>query len=90
MDAASAKASYSTHELAERWGVNVSKVGEWIRTGELRAINVAKSLQGNRPRYRVSDEAVREFEHRRSVVQEAAPSTIPRRRRQSAAVVNFF
>lgn len=64
--------TFSTAELAERYGVNISKVGEWIRNGELRALNVAQTINGHRPRYRITAEAVAEFERRRTVGQEAA------------------
>jgi transposase len=63
--------TYSTAELAERWGVNISKVGEWIRRGELRALNVAQTIKGHRPRYRVTAEAVADFERVRAVTAEA-------------------
>jgi excisionase family DNA binding protein len=59
--------TYSTAELAERWGVNISKIGEWIRNGELRALNVAQTVKGHRPRYRITEEAVAAFEQARTV-----------------------
>lgn len=52
-------------KLAARLGVNPDKIWHWIATGELRAINVALSAQG-RPRWRITEEAVAEFESLRS------------------------
>lgn len=63
--------TYSTAELAERWGVNISKIGEWIRSGELRALNIAQTVKGHRPRYRITKEAVAAFEQARTVNAEA-------------------
>lgn len=51
--------------LARRWGVHPEKIWHWIRTGELRAINVALSTN-TRPRWRITEEAVAEFESVRS------------------------
>jgi hypothetical protein len=47
--------------LAKRWSVCVDKVVGFIKTGELRAFNVASSTS-TRPRYRISIEEVRRFE----------------------------
>ena len=47
--------------VAKRWSVCVDKVLRFIRTGELRAFNVA-SQESQRPRYRISIEEVRRFE----------------------------
>ena len=53
-------------ELARLWGISPDKVLSWIRTGELRAINAAKSTNG-RPRYLIDVKDVEEFENRRAV-----------------------
>ncbi len=50
-------ASYTPPQLARRYGVNVDKVHQWIKTGELLAVNVAASACG-RPRWRITAEAV--------------------------------
>lgn len=61
--------------VARAYGVNVGKVLAWIRSGELRAVNLA-SRPGGRPRWRISADAIAQFEARRLAV---APR--PRRRR---------
>lgn len=62
------KPSYSTSEVAEILGTNITKVGQLIRAGELPAINAALSPNARRPRYRILAPALQEFLERRSVV----------------------
>lgn len=71
-------------ELASRLRVKAAKVINWIRSGELRAIDLA-TRGSRRPRYRISPEAVAEFERRRS----AAPLPRPIRRRRPAGIKSF-
>jgi hypothetical protein len=53
--------------LAKQLGVQADKVLSWIRSGELRAINVADRAS-HRPRWRISAEATEEFFRRREAV----------------------
>jgi hypothetical protein len=66
---------------AARIGSKPDTVIGWIRSGELLAINVA-SRGATRPRYRISPEAIAEFERRRSVG--PLPQPIHSRRTPSA------
>jgi transposase len=80
----------STHttppKVAKRYGVSEDKVLGWINRGELRAINVAARL-GGRPRWRIPEDAIVEFEAARS----AQPSVrTTRRRRKQEHVIQFF
>lgn len=74
------QAMMTPDELARRWDAKSDKVYYWIRTGELRAVNVAFKKNGQRPRWRIPLEEVLRFE-------EARTSTVPlepqRRRRRS-------
>jgi len=70
-------------QLAERWGVDPDKVLRLIHSGQLRAINLAVNPRG-RPRFRISDDAVRDFEAARS---SQPPSPPARRRRRSATAI---
>jgi len=72
-------------EVAEQFRVNSTKVLMWIRSGELRATNVAASLIG-RPRWRISLADLAVFEQRRSAV--TPPKSRPRR--NNAHVIEFF
>ena len=71
--------------LAKRWSVCVDKVLGFIKTGELRAFNVA-SAKSRRPRYRISIEEVRRFEEqtRSAASPRSAESKTARRRKPSA------
>ena len=68
----------SPRQHARLWGINPSKVLGWIRSGRLKAINLAESTLG-RPRYKISPESVREFERGR---QATPPAPSKRQRRQ--------
>lgn len=68
-------------QLAKQWGVATEKVYAFIRSGELRAIDLA-TKRGGRPRYSIAPEDVAAFEKARQVVQRTerpAPSQRPRR-----------
>lgn len=73
-------------EIAELLRVGRDKVFGWIRSGELRATNLAARL-GGRPRWSISPEALAEFESRRTA--QPTPKA-PKRRRQPADVIAFF
>ncbi len=77
--------TYTVPELARRWRIGRTKVLAWIRGGHLPALNLAASTVG-RPRWRVSAEAVAEFERRRS----GTPTPRVRKRRQATEVIEFF
>lgn len=71
------KTVYTSGEVAERLGVNHSKVAAWIRAGELAAINVALRTNGL-PKYRITAAALAAFLARRAIVPPAAPAPRPR------------
>lgn len=83
---------YTPRALAKHWGVHVDKVLRFIHTGELPAFNAA-SRQSKLPRYRISLDAVREFETAHAACP-AGPRKIepPRRKKRSdtAAVHRYF
>lgn len=74
-------------EVARQWGVSIDKVLTWIRSGELRALNLATRLTG-RPRYRIDVNDLRDFEQRRAVIPPSPPER--RRRKSTADVIEFF
>ena len=73
-------------ELARRLRVHPDKILGWIRSGELRAINVAANPRG-RPRWRIDPADVAAFEQRR-----AARPVLPSRRRKRPVgdVIEFY
>lgn len=74
---------FRPRDLALRWGVCVDKVLNFIRSGELRAFNVA-AKNSRRPRYRIPVESVQQFEDqtRAAAVPEAPAAPAPPRRRK--------
>lgn len=77
---------YTPPTLAQHWGVAPEKIIAWIRRGELRAANITSDPHG-RPRYIIRPEWVDEFLASRQPV---PPTPRPKRRRKSAAEVDFF
>jgi hypothetical protein len=77
-------------DIAKQLGVATGKVLGWIRTGELKALNLA-NRGCRRPRYSVSPEALEEFERARAVVPNCDAGKKRRLRRQNkSAVKNYF
>jgi excisionase family DNA binding protein len=74
-------------QLAHDMQVKPQTVLSWIKSGELRAINVGR--RGcTRPRYRIHRSAVIAFEQARAAV--PAPKVQRRRRRQPEGIIEFF
>ena len=74
-------------QLARRLGVGPDKVLNWIRTGELRAINAATKPNG-RPRYLIDIEDLRAFENRRAVTPRCVAAK--RTKTSSSDVAKYF
>jgi excisionase family DNA binding protein len=77
----------SVRDVCERYGVGEHTVLGWIRSGELRAVNVGRSLGAKKPRWRITQEALEAFEAARS----AGPlQPRSRRRKRPADVIEFY
>lgn len=73
--------------VARRYGVKPERVIAWIRSGELRAINVA-NRSATRPRFRIDPADLALFEESRRV---ECHKSVPRRRQpQQSQVIQFF
>lgn len=73
---------YSPQQAAEVLGTDDEQVLSWIHSGELAAVNVAKSLQGKRPRWRISESDLGKFLIARrhpASTQHAAPAVAKRK-----------
>jgi hypothetical protein len=77
----------SPPQVAQRYGVKADKVLVWIRSGELRAVNVAARPMG-RPRWRITEADLIVFESRRTA--KPPPPATRRRRKQDDGVIPFF
>lgn len=62
-------------ELARQWGVGVHTVLDWIRSGQLRAIDVSRAPGVCRPRYLIDRSDLAAFEQRRLA---GPPPKVPR------------
>ena len=74
-------------EVARQWRIKHDKVLTWIRSGELRAINVA-TKPGGRPSYRIDPDDLKAFADRRAAV--ALPRQPKRKRRQNHPSKSYF
>ena len=61
------KTKLTPPEIARLWGISVEKVLNFIRSGELRAINAATPGRNRRPRYLIGVADLEDFERRRTV-----------------------
>jgi hypothetical protein len=73
---------YNPTQVAKLWGISHDKVLEFIKTGELRAFNVA-SKNSRRPQFKIPSAALREFEEQRSGREPARSVPRPSGRRSS-------
>ena len=77
----------SPSDIAVSRGINVIKVLTWIKSGELRAVNMATQA-GKLPRWRISPADLEAFDAARAAVPQAPVSRRPRRK--AGHVVEFF
>ena len=76
--------------LAKAWGVSTTKVDAFIKSGELKAFNLATSRNG-RPRYGINLADVEAFEKSRQVIPDGGQNTTQRlRRKHQAGVTEYF
>lgn len=79
---------YRVREVAEARGVKPDIVLSWIHAGQLSAVDMS-CKQAKRPRWRIADSALAEFDAmRRAAV--AAPAVRRVRRRKDPRVIEFF
>ena len=78
----------SPNALAKRLSIDVHKVLGWIRSGELRAHNLAEHTSG-RPRWKILPDALDAF----LAARQSTPATAPaprKRKRRLAAVKEYY
>jgi hypothetical protein len=86
---ATERRKHTVPQLARIWGVSTNKVLEFVRSGELRAVNLA-SQRSTRPRYAIDIADIEAFEKSRQVVPSAGPPTTRKLRRHKAGSVKQF
>ena len=77
----------TVREVAQRYGVGEHTVLGWIRSGQLRAINVGRNIAAKKPRWRITAEALETFE---LVRLHTPPQPTRRRRKRQAAATEFY
>lgn len=75
-------------EIADRYGVDVECVLAWIHSGELKAMNAARSLNSKKPNWLVDVKDLQAFEESRVPAKE--PIAISRRQMPKSGVIEFF
>ncbi len=75
-------------QLAKQWGVSADKITGFVKSGELKAIDVSTNRESVRPRYLIDRADIEAFEASRAVVP-PAPKT-KRRRKRDTTVKEFF
>jgi excisionase family DNA binding protein len=78
----------TVRDVMNRFGVTQGTVLGWIRSGELKAVNVGRSPGKKKPRWRISSDAIVAFEASRAAAQAPAPKQRPRRSQPD--VVEFY
>lgn len=79
--------TFDLKQAAEKLGVTPRTVATWIALKELRAFNAAR-VRGERPRWRVTSEALDEFIASRSSA--PAPTIKSRRKKSAPDVIEFY
>lgn len=79
--------THTIGEVCKHFGVTHQTVAGWIRSGELRAINVGRAPDKKKARWRVTPEALAAFELARSATKQPQPR---RRRRKPEDVIEFY
>jgi excisionase family DNA binding protein len=77
----------SVKDLTKRYGVGEQTVLAWIHSGELLAINVGRRAGAKKPRYRIPQAALDEFEARRATTPSVPRS---RKKRTEPGVIEFY
>ncbi len=75
--------------LAKLWGISPDKIVGFIKSGELRAIDISRNRGSVRPRYLIDQRDVEAFEQGRMVIP-PAPKATRRRRRRDPSVKEYF
>jgi hypothetical protein len=71
--------TFSVRDLCQRYAVTEYTLLSWIRSRELRAINVGRSLKAKKPRWRVTPEALDAFDADCTTAQDSQQETTDRR-----------
>jgi hypothetical protein len=79
---------FAIADVAAALHVDERRVRDWIKSGELRAVNCGSKMNGKKPRWRISEADVVMFLTARSAT--PAPKPVRQRRRADPEVIRFF
>jgi excisionase family DNA binding protein len=65
--------TYTVKQICDRFGVHEQTALTWIHNGELKAVNVGREPGKLKPRWRITEEALQEFEAKRTSTTTPAP-----------------
>lgn len=77
----------SVKDICQRFGVGEHTVLQWIRSGDLTAIDVSRN-RGGKPKWRITPEALAAFELSR--MYSPPPKPTRRNKNQSMDVIKFY
>lgn len=81
--------THSVDDVARRYAVGQKTVLEWIRAGDLLAVDVSRSTRAKKKRLRITAAALEAFEAARTTA--PAPQAVTRRRSQANdGVIQFY
>lgn len=79
---------YSVKDICQRYDVGEATVLKWIKNGQIEAINVGRTPNGKKPRWRVTEAALADFERARTPNPPPAPR--PRSSKRRSGLVKFY
>jgi len=79
--------AHRVQDVCERYGVGQHTVLHWIRSGQLRAVNVGRTPGARKPRWRITADALDAFEAART---QSPPPPRARRRKRQDEVICFY
>ena len=80
--------AHTVKEIAARYRVKPHTVLAWISRGDLRAVDVSQDPTRGRPRWRVTPDALIEFENRRCTKPTVKPTR--QRNRRTPNCIQYF
>ena len=78
--------TYAVKDLCDRFAVGEHTILGWIKSGELKAVDVSRRL-GGRPKWRITPEALAAFEELRTPT---PPAPRTRKRRSQENVTAYY
>lgn len=82
------RATFTIPDIRQRFDVSEGTVLHWIHSGQLRAINVGRTPDARKPRWRITAQALQAFEETRAATPAAPRNT--RRRKRRDEVIEFY